>query len=75
MANITIDRETLECLILAAENWAEELDEHIIPAEEESWASALGWTQELENYEADRDRSIMSAKAARFAITAQTKEN
>lgn len=74
MTNVTIDKETLEHLIQAASNWAEELIEHIIPAEEEN-ADAHGWEDELNGYEADAERTGHAVYAARQAIITQTWED
>ena len=64
MANVTIDKKTLEHLIAAACHWGDELEAYIIPGADSD--------EDRETYEAELSRIGMSAKAARHAITEQT---
>lgn len=64
MTNVTIDKKTLEHLIRAAENWAEELEWTIIPNEEGN-ADPIDWPDEVAGYQRDIERTSEAAHAAR----------
>ena len=64
MANVTIDKDTLDDLIAAACHWGDELEAYIIPGADSD--------EDRETYEAELSRIGMSAKAARHAIIEQT---
>lgn len=60
-----IDAGTLGDLIIAAENWADELGGHIIPGTLDEHSD------EIPGYERDLAQTGMSLKAARLAIDNQ----
>ena len=67
MANVIIDKDTLEELMQGASEWANELSQHIAPASRD-----FGDDESAESQEQQAAGISMAVEAARHAITGQT---